>query len=377
MDEAIGQVKAKMKGVREAAGLSLAQMAKSTGYSRSCIANIESPRRARGGGTIAEYVAAYDKALSTGGLLLDFWAALQEGDEVKRRAVVFALSTVATVGVSSRAYVAEALRGSILGALGGEDWPELAAEYGRRFMTSPPAVFHTHLAGDLINLKSALERSDSGAARAAAARMMTLQAMGTANLGDTGAALRWYRAARVAADMTDDAALRAWVRAREAFRRGYEGSEPAEVLAVAAGVEGQVEAHLALAQAYARMGETSPALTALDRARRAHEAADHDEATIFAMPGWRMALSTAYVYALLGMPEKCEMELSASPPPTLRRWGAQYRMQTAVALSRSGDSVTGTQVAQEVMRELPREQRSIVIEQMYREATRHDLLTQS
>lgn len=369
---AIQLVKVKMKAVRQAAGLSLAQIAKATGYSRSCIANIESPRRAVTAEAIVEYVAAYDKVLHTGGLLLDYWIALQEGDEVKRRAVVFALGTLANVGVSARDYVAEALRGGIVSALGGDDWPELAVEHGRRFMADPPAVFRVRLAGDLLNLKGALERNESQHATAAAARMMTLQAMGTANLGDTAGAVRWYRAARIAADSTTDPTLQEWVRAREAFRRGYEGAAPQEVLAIAGGVQRQVEAFLAVAQAYARLGESAAALEALGDARRCHESADQGEGSIFAMPGWRMAVSAAYVFALLGRPNECLRELSAAPPPTLRRWDAQYRLQQAVALCRSGDTAGGAAAAANVMRGLPEAQRSIVVVQMYREATRRD-----
>ena len=358
-----------MRAVREAAGLSFAQLAAATGYSRVCLANVEAGRRAVTDEAIAEYVAAYDRALHTGGLLLDYWTAVQEGDEVRRRAVVFALSTLGSVAISGRDYVAEALRSSILNALGGDDWPELAAEHGRRFMSDPPAMFRSRLAGDLLNLKGAIENSDSASARGAAARLMTLQAMGTANLGDTHGAVRWYRAARVAADLAGDSELLTWVRGREAFRRGYEGARPAEVLAIAKGVDGQVEALLAVAQAYARLGETDLALRALDDARRCHDSSNQDETSIYAMPAWRMAVSTAYVFALLGQPDACMAELAGTPRPTLRRWHAQYELQMAVALTRSGDTAAGAAAAREVWGGLPADQRSIVVAQMMREAT--------
>lgn len=364
-----------MRAVREATGLSFAQLAAATGYSRVCLANVEAGRRAVSDEAIAEYVAAYDRALHTGGLLLDYWTAVQEGDEVRRRAVVFALSTLGSVAISGRDFVAEALRSSILNAIGGDDWHELAVEHGRRFMSDAPAVFRSRLAGDLLNLKGALETAESPSALTAAARLMTLQAMGTANVGDTLGAQRWYRAARIAADTSDDVGLSTWVRGREAFRRGYEGAAPAEVLAIANGVDSQVEALLAVAQAYARLGDRALALQALDDARRLHDSCDQDETSIYAMPNWRMAVSTAYVFALLGDPDACMAELEGAPRPTLRRWDAQYDLQQAVALTRSGDLAGGAAAAREVWHRLPADQRSIVVAQMMREATGREPVT--
>ena len=82
-----------------------------------------------------------------------------------------------------------------------------------------------------------------------------------------------------------------------------------------------------------------------------------------------MAVSTAYVFALLGQPDACMAELAGTPRPTLRRWHAQYELQMAVALTRSGDTAAGAAAAREVWGGLPADQRSIVVAQMMREAT--------
>ncbi len=139
---------------------------------------------------------------------------------------------------------------------------------------------------------------------------------------------------------------------------------------MAVGVE-EVEAKLAVAQAYARLDQTAQACIALTEARRLHSTADQSESTIYAMPAWRMALSSAYVYALLGDVKGCDKEHSAVvPPDTVKRWEPQREIQSAVAYTRSGDIASGAVIANKVMHKTPDEERSIVLKEMYMEATK-------
>jgi hypothetical protein len=157
-----------------------------------------------------------------------------------------------------------------------------------------------------------------------------------------------------------------------AIQRLYSPAQhaPREVLVLASGVE-DVEAKLAVAQAYARLDLSAQARAALDEARRLHDIADQSESTIYAMPAWRMALSSSYVYALLGDVQGCNDELAAvTPPPVVRRWEAQREIQRAVAYTRSGDTANGAVTANKVMHETLEEERSIVFSEMYKEATR-------
>jgi hypothetical protein len=197
---------------------------------------------------------------------------------------------------------------------------------------------------------------------------MLLNGMLLANSGDVHEGARWYRAARLAADRTGDDQLRQWVRGREAFRRGYEGTTPEEVIRMGADVE-DVEAKLAVAQAYARVGEHKMAANELAHARRIHESTDHSEESIYAMPHWRMALSSAYVYALMGDVDDSEAELSeVRPPAAVARGESQLEIQRAVALARSGDTRSGRMMADTVMRSTPAQDRSVVLSEMCREA---------
>jgi len=360
VNSGIGQA---LRRAREAAGVSIAQLARLATFSESHLRSVENGNRA-----VTRVIAeTYDQALAMGGIVVDLFIAEQDGDDVRRREALSLLGTVSILGISAPQLIAESLRESLLSACDAGDWPDIVAENGQRFMTDSPSSFRIHLTGDLIVLRHSISQSDSDATRLAAPRLMTLHGMVTANLGNADKAARWYRAARLAADRTEDEDLRQWVRGRAAFRLGYEGAKPHDVLILAAGVQ-DVEAKLAVAQAYARLGEHRQALESLDEARRIHGSVDQSETTIYAMPPWRMALSSAYVYALMGNVEGCEAELAGVTPPTaVQRWESQKEIQRAVAHARSGDIIGGSQLAESVLKSTPLEERSIVLMEMYRE----------
>jgi transcriptional regulator with XRE-family HTH domain len=355
----IGQA---LRATREAAGVTIAQLARQAAFSESHLRSIENGNRT----VTRDVAAAYDRALSTGGIVVDLYYAAQAGDDVRRRQALALLGTVSALGVSAPQLIAESLRESLLSACDTGDWPEIVAEDGQRFMIDSPTSFRTHLTGDLLVLRQSLSQTDALPTRLAAPRLMMLHGMVTANLGDAAKAARWYRAARLAADRARDDELRQWVRGRAAFRIGYEGAPPQEVLVLASDVH-DVEAKLAVAQAFARLGAKAKALASLNEARRIHESVDQSETTIYAMPPWRMALSAAYVYALIGDVQRCDAELvEVSPPPFVQRWESQLKIQRAVACARSGDIVSGSQLAESVLRDTPKEERSIVLMEMYR-----------
>lgn len=338
-------------------------MAKLTNYTKAHLCNIESGRRK----VTPEVVDRYDTALGKGGLLVDLLMANNDEDSVKRRAILAALGRAASLGVSGSGVINESLRASLMAAMGGDDWEEIAHEYGSRFMTDHPLRFRTQLTGDLLILRQSLLESQSTAASLAAPKLMTLQAMALANAGETGTATRWYRAARIAADRSGDDNIRQWVRGREAFRRGYEGATPDEVIQLANGVH-DVEAYLAMAAALARVGQPTQSIKALQSARRVHETTDQSESTIYAMPPWRMALSTSYIYALLGDVARCDHELRmVAPPDSVKRWESQAVLQSAVAHAKSGDRKYGQELSRQVLADT-KEPKSVVLAEMAKEA---------
>lgn len=346
MGEDVGQA---LRLAMQAAGFSITQLARLVKFSESHLRSVENGNRKITG----DVVEAYDEALGMGGILVDLYATGQD-DDLRRRTALSLLGTVTAIGMSAPQLIAESLRESILSAVGTDDWHDIAIEYGQRFMIDSPTVFRKRITGDLLILRQAISATDSNGSQLTAPRLMMLHGMVSANLGNTAEAARWYRAARLAADRTGDEQLRQWVRGREAFRRGYEGASPNEVLLMSADVH-DVEAKLAAAQASARRSERTEALRSLRKAYKIHEASDQSEATIYAMPPWRMELSSAYVHALLGDVNGCESHLAAvSPPLSVQRWESQLEIQRAVALARSGDAITGMLTADKVMRTTPK-----------------------
>jgi transcriptional regulator with XRE-family HTH domain len=352
-----------LRKVREATGTTMKRLAHETAYSSSHLRSVENGNRK----ATHDLVAACDDALRAGGVLVTLAHAEATDDQVRRRAVLAALGTLTAIGMPDPRLVSEALRSDLLSVLGGNDWNEISAEHGRLFVADSPDEFQVRLTGDLLVLRSALS-AGSNQANHAAPRLMMLQGMVTANLGDRDASSRWYRAARLAADASHDRKIRQWIRGREVFRRGYEGTPPERVLAEAANVD-DVEARLASAQALARLQETSRAYADLVEARRLHEVCDQSEDTIYAMPHWRMALSAAHVYALAGDVTRCEDELAlVAPPAVIQRWETQVDMQRAVAYGRSGDGSTAAQIVESTVNAGNFDERSVILAEMRKDA---------
>jgi transcriptional regulator with XRE-family HTH domain len=359
MTDQLGQT---LRDERKRAGWTMVAFARESRYAASYLRQIENGTR-----PVTEVIAeTYDRVLNSGGLFADLYRAEQSGDEVRRRALLTMLGGVAGLGVAAPHLAVELLRGELLDALGSEDWSELSEEYGQRFMTDPPDQLRTRLARDLLALRDALRGGGNGAARHAAPRLILIQGMMLANAGDTEDGARWYRAARLAADQTDDEHLKQWTRGREAFRRGYEGADPQVVLKLAADAE-DVEARLAAAQAYARLDQHERSRRELEAAWRLYEAGDQDEQSIYAMPEWRMALSAAYVHALQGDVTGSDRLLDqVAPPKTVARWQAQRDMQRAVSLARARDTRNALALQRAVIDQAPEEERSAVLSQMCR-----------
>jgi transcriptional regulator with XRE-family HTH domain len=352
-----------LREVREATGATMRRLAHGTAYSPSHLRSVENGNRR----ATPDLVEACDDALRAGGILIALFHAEEADDQVRRRTILATLGTLAAVGMPNPRLICEALRSDLLSVLGVSDWNEISAEYGQLFVTESPDDFQVRLTGDLLVLRSTLS-TGSDQAEHAAPRLMMLQGMVTANLGDRDAASRWYRAARLAADASHDGTVRQWIQGREVFRRGYEGAPPERVLAEAADVD-DVEARLASAQALARLQETARAYAALVEARRLHEVCDQSEDTIYAMPHWRMALSAAHVYALAGDVTRCEDELAlVAPPAVVQRWEAQADMQRAVAYGKSGDRSTAAQIVESIVNSGNFDERSVILTEMRKDA---------
>ncbi len=184
MTETVGEA---LRATREAAGVPIAKLARQLRFSESHLRSAENGNRK----ITRDVVEGYDKALGTGGLLLDLLIADEGGDEMRRRVVLGVLGTITGLGFAGSQVIAESLRESLLSAIGSEDWQEVATEYGQRFLSDPPSLFRSRLTGDLLVLRQTILAKGSATSRLAAPRLMMLHGMIMANLGDAVGAARW------------------------------------------------------------------------------------------------------------------------------------------------------------------------------------------
>ncbi|MEO3862656.1 helix-turn-helix transcriptional regulator [Acrocarpospora sp. B8E8] len=100
-----------------------------------------------------------------------------------------------------------------------EDWELACADHLHAINTWPPARVHDDLLVDLLAMQRQLNTTDTAHAvelHRVTAVLAAFQASVLVRLGEPGSALRWYRTARNAADLSGDLDLRLRVRAHEA-----------------------------------------------------------------------------------------------------------------------------------------------------------------
>ncbi|WP_405181688.1 hypothetical protein OG225_11545 [Nocardia sp. NBC_01377] len=101
-----------------------------------------------------------------------------------------------------------------------DEWEAKLLQYGTDYMSQGAADIQRRLAADLVVLRQQL---DSPRMWAVAARLMTLFAK-TYPGSDGNKAICWYSMAAEAADRSEDAEIRVWVRGRAAIALSYEGA---------------------------------------------------------------------------------------------------------------------------------------------------------
>jgi transcriptional regulator with XRE-family HTH domain len=147
----------------------------------------------------------------------------EERDAMERRRL---LQWAATgLGAGALGLSAEPVRQMLDLALTGdqrslEDWEIACADHLHAIRTRPPAQVRDDLAVDLLAVQHQLDTTPEGRAaielRRVTAMLAVLHATALSRLGEHGAAIRWFRTARNAADASGDLDLRLVVRGQEA-----------------------------------------------------------------------------------------------------------------------------------------------------------------
>jgi transcriptional regulator with XRE-family HTH domain len=341
---------ARLRQAREAAGYSLAHMAKLTHFSRSQLSNVERGCRKPS----PALVVAYERAL---------------GDDMHRRTLI----TGVAASVIVPEVVSNLLDHGFASALGPQlsvdAWLDRVEGYGRDYMSIGADVLRDRLAADLIVLQQQLQARPLWAA---AARTLTVYGK---TIKGAREASRWYRRAAELADRSDDTATRVWTRGRSALALAYESaglitarSLAEDALQIDDGPTlGAVNAHMALAHVYAQRGDIPASNRHLEAARRAFDVAGSaEQISDFAVPEWRFETFTSMLLSRQGDPRAVAAQdaADAARPSTLPRFATHIQLHRGLMLAKAGDVAGGIAYAQAALDALPLERHSLSLKLM-------------
>ncbi|MEU7887007.1 hypothetical protein AB0B54_16015 [Microbispora bryophytorum] len=153
-----------------------------------------------------------------------------------------------------------------------EDWHLACADHLHALRTRPPAQMVADLLIDLMAVRNQTETStpeDVTELHRVTAALASVHANALTRLGEHGAALRWWRTARQAADASGDLRLRLLVRGEEAGHGLYGQRDPQTVLGLVESAERiaggpTVDLQTTRAKALTVLGRHDEARTALD-----------------------------------------------------------------------------------------------------------------
>lgn len=267
-----------LRTMREAAGLSLAALAAKAKVSKPHLSHLENGQRPPS----LPIVRAIDAALSGGGVLIELSTAERTGDDMRRRALLAAVTAAAGVGTLTGPHtVSDLVRHGLLDAAGtDEDWDRIVDESASRLVVDPSPLFGVALLTNLSLLRDKLTGAASPVLFRAAARLGQIYGLWLGNLGHLGGANHWYRTAAALADRSGDPATQVYARARSASRALYEGwtvRQTLESAEVALTVSerpsaGALEAHAARACVFALTGDRRQGRAATGEMRRVADA---------------------------------------------------------------------------------------------------------
>jgi transcriptional regulator with XRE-family HTH domain len=369
--------------MREERRLSLRRFADRAGIDFGYLGQIERGERR----CSEDWARICDQTLGANGELLDaYWSEVGGRSDVRRRDMISAAAAMPAVAfdvlrVDQRPMAgAEALRHDLVGALGADvdiaEWEAIAWHYGCTYPETPPRVLREDLEADLLVARAQLgavaDESTQRSLQRVIALLAAFMAQTFGNLGDSRAGFRWWRTARLYADASRDRDARVWVRGREVIRGMYERrplvplldiADEADAISTAVGM-GTCAALAGRAQILAMLGRGDEAYAAL---ARVHDAVPklpgsvvNDTTSMYGWSEYRLRHTESYVYTYQGDDRRAETahdRALALYSPAMFRERAQVELHRAVRLVRAGDSAGGAAYAQQVLEQLPSDQR--------------------
>ncbi|MEE6308212.1 helix-turn-helix transcriptional regulator [Plantactinospora veratri] len=362
-----------LRRLRTAAGLSLRDLSRRVNYDHSYLSQIE-----RGAKRPTPVIAAAcDRALDSGGMLVEAYERHAGEVDMQRRTVLRALS-----GLAASAPVLtqlEALRHGMGAAIGADadEWEQVVADYGYAFYRQPHALLMEQLTSDLTVLQTLIANT-TGARRArlsdTAAHLSVVAAALLFAGGQAALSQRWRRTARQAAADSHDSETAVRVRAWEVVNGCYAGQDPQAVLrlseeavSLAAGRVSPAVAglHAGRAQLLAMQGRTEEARAEMRRVvditGQLPAVPAREDDSLWAWPEQRLRHTESFVYTHIGdtpAASAAQDRAVALYPSSQARLRTQVELHRACGLIRDGHIPDGLRHAADVLDRLPTEQRT-------------------
>ncbi|WP_424528764.1 hypothetical protein ACOZ38_03490 [Sphaerisporangium viridialbum] len=197
-------------------------------------------------GTLMRFNAAAESDRLRAGMCLENPAYRNGDDDMERRAALQFLAGLGTLGTLGNLGISgEPLRQLLDLSLGQahralEEWELACTDHLHALRTRPPAQVATDLLVDLLAVRRQLDTAtpaDAIELQRIMAALSSVHANALTRLADHGAAIRWWRTARQAADASGDLALRLMVRGEEAGHGLYGQRDPATILRLVNGAQ--------------------------------------------------------------------------------------------------------------------------------------------
>lgn len=351
--------------IRNAAGLTLAQLASAMPYTKGHISNVESGARQ----PTAEFAASADRALGTAPLFT-MMADDPGGSAVKRRALLESVGLTLGAGLTIGSVdLAEVVRHA-MASHAGNDWAEVVDDLTRRFVAEPSDALLGDVLGQIMILRQEIKEQSLTSDRArASAALCLLFGLLRGNRGDLRSARGWYNTAGMMAERSGDPETVALVAGRAASRGSYEGHTVAETLAGAgkaltAGAGpcwGTLEAHAARVHVYALTGRLAEGRAAVADMRRVADAMPAESGA--AGPYERVITFNNYLECRLGTLREAH-RAAMEAEQVLRdvpQWQTDARLYAGRAMVKAGDVETGARFALSAIGEYPHVVRTLAI----------------